>query len=443
MKSLRFLSVFFALTVVFQFIQPAAYAATSETEYTVNVKTLGAAGNGIANDSKAFALAFTKVTEHKGGTVIVPPGTYLLDSGAALYITSNVSLVGQSNPTIKFKNFSSTYKFGYESIDIRGSNIKVEGVTIDGNSSMSRGIGIHSGSTDVLVSKTVVKNMTQSKVASDPHYSALISGILIYSQTSDITIDNSIIKNISAIHKHPVARGIMVYAQDNLPYAQRIKITNNYITNITPRNDADGIYFDYPSTTISDSNSLVDNNRLDHTAKRGIKIAAPGVVVSNNHVINSYLNNNKYRFTVSDAVPQDMFSGISVYANNVTVTNNVIDGVGSYYAGIEADLGSLSNITIKNNTISNGSGATIKNTNGIRLGVIANFNVESNKISNAWTGIYSPITLTQVGTITSNSIDKTDFGIRFSLYTNYANSKVVLSSNNITARKLKIEALPH
>ncbi|WP_337100782.1 glycosyl hydrolase family 28-related protein [Paenibacillus sp. YIM B09110] len=438
--------VAFAFAAIATFVLLYPYnqdTANAEIPYTVNVLHVGAKGDGKSNDSKAFATALRKVSENKnGGVVLVPKGEYLIDIAEPLYVRSNVSIVGQSKPVLTFKNFSATDSFGYEGFDIRGSNITINGLKIDAGFKLIRGIGIHSNAKNIKVINSVIQNITQSKNPNSSAYEATVSGILVYGGTSDITIDKNVIRNIYAFNADPVARGIMVYAEDDLPYAQRVKITNNYISNIKPRDDADGIYFDMPEKDAVSSGSIVDSNTITHVAKRGIKISVQGVTVSKNHITNVYLNNNNYMYPKWDAVPQDMFAGISVYASNVVVRDNVIDGVGSYYAGIEADLGDLRNIAIYNNTISNGAKANIKNTNGIRLGSINSFKVHGNNITNMQTGIFSPVTDTQVGTIKTNTIDKIDFGIRFTLYTEYKNSKVVVSNNVITARKLKIEALP-
>ena len=230
----------------------------------------------------------------------------------------------------------------------------------------------------------------------------------------------------------------MVLAEEHLPVAQRVKITYNKISSITPREDADGIHFDEQPRGSLNSNSLVDHNTFDHVAKRAIKIAAPGVVVSNNHIINSYLKDNAYLFPNDSPLPQDMFAGISVYADNVTVKGNLIDGTGSYYAAIEADQGTLHHINIKNNTISNGKQANIKDSNGIRIGRIHDFLIMGNTVSNMQTGVFSPSMLDQNGIIAHNAIQAVDFGVRFSNPEKKLYPGVNVTQNTILARQHNI-----
>lgn len=63
------------------------------TEIQLSVKSYGAVGNGVADDTAAIQATITKVASLGGGIVYVPPGTYFLS--AALTITSNnVHIVG-------------------------------------------------------------------------------------------------------------------------------------------------------------------------------------------------------------------------------------------------------------------------------------------------------------------------------------------------------------
>jgi hypothetical protein len=59
---------------------------------TTNVRTYGALGNGVANDTAAFVAAVA--AQPTGGVVYIPPGKYLFGAGSRLRITRRVSLVG-------------------------------------------------------------------------------------------------------------------------------------------------------------------------------------------------------------------------------------------------------------------------------------------------------------------------------------------------------------
>lgn len=381
----RFLLLIFALCLIIpaSLLLPRIWT----TPLTLNVKDAGAKGDGISDDTAAFKQVLKKAASHnKGALVIVPPGIYRIDPKEPLLLTSHVHLQGIGQPKLQF-DIQTTERYGYEAMTVYGSDIKIDGILIDGRNRLIRGIGIHTGSTDVVIVNSIIRNLSQPEDPQSSFYSAVVSGIMIYGGTERITISRSIITNISAINDQPVARGIMVFSEPGQLIAKEIQITNNTISYITPREDADAIVFDKAPPNSGLSNSLIDNNLFHHTAKRGIKIAMPGVIISNNRITNSYSGNNSYLFPVVDPLPQDMYSAISVYANNVTVSGNIIDGIGSYYSAIEVDLGPLTHIVISNNSISGDPNEETPGTSGIRLGKVTNFLITGNRIQNVEIGI--------------------------------------------------------
>src|SRR5579864_7285993 len=50
----------------------------SESSLVLNVKDFQATGNGQTDDSPAFVKALEKLAENGGGTLLIPPGTYLV-----------------------------------------------------------------------------------------------------------------------------------------------------------------------------------------------------------------------------------------------------------------------------------------------------------------------------------------------------------------------------
>lgn len=394
---------------------------------TLNVKDAGARGDGISDDTVAFQLTLKRANAHTGKrtTIVIPEGVYRLDPRQTLLLHEHIRLVGQNNPVLTFRPSSSARlsspsgaapgDSGYEAIAVAGSHVRIEGLVIDGNYRLIRGIGIHSGSRQVRIKDTLIRRMSQPEDPASPLYSAVVSGIMIYGGTRDIMIDSSTISDIQAIHNPPVARGIMVWNQPGEMPGRQIRITNNTISHIQPREDADGIFFDKTEPGAPLSNSIIEGNYIHHTGKRGIKIAAPGVTITNNHITNSYSGNNRYLFYPEDPLPQDMYSAISIYASYTIVSDNRIDGVGTYYAAIEVDGGPLRAITIEENIVSGGpSSADTASSTGIRLGELSGFTVKSNEISNMHTafvlndpGIFSR------GLISDNWIKEAKIAIRY------------------------------
>lgn len=88
-------------------VQRSFQSAMSDVFF--NVKNYGAVGNGIADDTSAVQNAITAAAAVGGGTVFLPPGTYLIN--AALTIASSpasVSVVGSSRGVSIIKSSSST-----------------------------------------------------------------------------------------------------------------------------------------------------------------------------------------------------------------------------------------------------------------------------------------------------------------------------------------------
>ncbi|GAA0406579.1 right-handed parallel beta-helix repeat-containing protein [Paenibacillus motobuensis] len=356
---------------------------------TINIMQAGARGDGIRDDSAVFIRALHQAAGRKGSTrIIVPAGTYLLNVKEPLELSSNTRLIGEDKPVLKFIAQPSE-AFGYEAIRISGRDVLVDGIELDGSGSFIRGIGIHPGSADVTIANSVIRNMRQAADPQSPLYSAVVSGIMIYGDTEDIKVITSLITDISAMHSQPVARGIMVWNGSGASPAKRVTISGNEISYITPREDADGIFFDVPPNLAELSDSIVENNKIHHAAKRGIKISAPGVIVRNNYITNSYSGNNRYLFDPEQPLSQDMYSAISIYASHVTVSENLINGRGSYYAAIEADFENLDRIVIENNRIDGEQTEQAEEmTTGIRLGAFDSSNVRGNVIRNVGTAIY-------------------------------------------------------
>ena len=73
----------------------------------VNVKTYGAVGDGVTNDTAAFNAALKSLTDAGGGVCLVPRGTYLISASGITQariaaVSSGVRLVGEGRD-VRFK----------------------------------------------------------------------------------------------------------------------------------------------------------------------------------------------------------------------------------------------------------------------------------------------------------------------------------------------------
>ncbi|MDR6553889.1 hypothetical protein [Paenibacillus qinlingensis] len=361
-----------------------------------------------------------------GGTVVFPSnGQFTIAVGAPLAVAANVKLQGNGS-TIKMTGTG----HAAEVIGIRGSNVEIDKLIFDGNNLSKVGVSLYENISNIKVTNSTIKNITQG----GSYSTDLVAGVMIKTGIVGVLLDNNVINGVRAKNAPAVSRGVMVSSY-NGTIAKNITISNNTISDISPKDDGDGIYFD--SSTVL-SNSVISGNTFERVGKRGIKIATPGITVSNNHVINSFLNNNQY--VASNPVPgMDMYAGISIYANDVIVSGNNIDGVGSFYGGIEVSAELLvDRIKILNNTITMGASSNQSGTSGMRIGDVANFEISGNKIIRGSNGIWTWQGAVN-GTITGNDISEVDYGIQFGTYvTGKPFSNVKESNNKIQARKAAI-----
>jgi polygalacturonase len=98
---------------------------------SVSVKDTGAKGDGVTNDTAAIQAAIDKVAG-TGGTVVVPPGTYMIDALSSLKLKSNMTFKGTVGTSILqvITNGSESYS----TITIQNAtNVNVYGITLEGD----------------------------------------------------------------------------------------------------------------------------------------------------------------------------------------------------------------------------------------------------------------------------------------------------------------------
>ncbi|AZN42929.1 NosD domain-containing protein [Paenibacillus albus] len=357
------------------------------------------------------------------GTVVFTAGTaYTGDVNTPIKVLSDVTMKG-NGATLKLTGSG----FAADFVQIAGNNTVIDGLVMDGNNLTIHGLTVGTGVTNTVIKNNTVKNVTQGG-----NYSTdLVAGIFVRTGVDTLTIDSNEVANVAAKNAPAISRGIAVSTYGGT-VAKHVTISNNYVHDITPKDDGDGIWFD--NSAVESTGSIIIGNKTERTAKRGIKVQSAGVTIKNNTIINSYLNNNTY--VASNPVSQDMYSGISVYADNLTIQGNIIQGVGSFYCGIE--IGSdttLKNIVISGNSVSMGPTANVSGATGVRIGNINGFQVTSNTIKTADSGVWTWQSAAN-GTLTGNTISDVNYGINFSTYlTGQTFTNVTQGGNTITAKK--------
>lgn len=118
-------------------------------DYTINVTTLGAKGDGVTDCKRAFDKAMKACSKKRGGTIIVPKGVYLLNG--PIHFVSNVRLLIKEGAKIKFgsnpkdyplvlTSWEGTMLYNYSPMiyGVNVNNVVISGKgSIDGNAKAS------------------------------------------------------------------------------------------------------------------------------------------------------------------------------------------------------------------------------------------------------------------------------------------------------------------
>lgn len=355
----------------------------------------GAVGDGVADDTAAFQNVLSRLDSAGGGMLTVPAGTYMVlpssQTQPVLLARSTIAVVGHGA-------LVRAEASGFSLFEVQGSGITASGLTFDGASQTPRGLSIDDTSARVNVVGDTVENVTQPSSSSSPYYTSIPVGIKIYGNIDGVLIDNSTVTNVVAAQpcsgcSTRVARGILISPGANQVIAKDVTIQNSTVSQVEPKDDGDCIVAQDSNDA---ANLTITGNTFNACSKRAIKIQVPQVTVSNNTITNPFLNNNftttQYGYSQSQ-FPYDMYSAISVYNSNVTVTGNTISGVGGFYNGIEiGDPCSTRNtVTIENNSVSMGSTAYTTGASLIRaMGPVTNLTITGNTGSYANYGITIP-----------------------------------------------------
>jgi len=133
----------------------------------VNVKSFGAVGDGVTDDTQAFADIITAVGDNGGGTLFIPEGTYLANIDISAYSDMHILGVGQASI---IKAVTADPVITINGIGHYTVNNSVRQLEIDGNTT-SYGISISA------TAPNVVNDLTIDNV----RIASVTRGIYIYS----------------------------------------------------------------------------------------------------------------------------------------------------------------------------------------------------------------------------------------------------------------------
>ncbi len=289
----------------------------------------GASGKGVIDDRPALQRAIDALPA-TGGTVLIPPGTYLLGSPSGSEgafpagdpITSAL-LVSRDNVHLRGTPGRSVLKLApatkMRALTISGNNVTVDGLTVDGNGQhRDRGNGWPGGDVvDALVYASGARNVTISRC----------------------TVRNALEDAFGALGAEGVAvRDCAMHdngnAVDGAVGVSLSRTTQAVVSgNAIQRNSAAGVDVDAASSGVR-----ITRNRIDGNAKEGIVAAGAEIAIAGNEV---------------SANGADQFSAISLSgARTTAVEGNFVTG--NQYFGVSVDdsaIRTASGVTLKANTV--------------------------------------------------------------------------------------------
>jgi uncharacterized repeat protein (TIGR02543 family) len=350
------------LTVTVTSIKNIVANFKSLTGQVLDVKSIGAKGDGVTDDTAALQSAVEQVAG-TGGTVFVPDGTYIINPITHLNLKSNMNLSMASGAVLKAKPVSSD---SYAVVNLNGiSNVTITGGTIQGERDQ------HSGTTGqwghgftILGSDHVTITGTTSKNCWGDGFYVGANGTTPCSviRMTNVLADNNRRQGMSIIHANDMIidhctfkntggqapeAGIDIEPNENNTVSnvtiQNSTISNNGRTGITLYKNHNAKWVNSFVTDITITGCIIDNNvSANLGSMSGILIDGPTAYT----ITNNFVRNNGHH-------------GVYLFVTNgSTVTGNTITGNAAY--GVVLASGT-SNNKFTNNTIQNNTGGTLLN----------------------------------------------------------------------------------
>jgi hypothetical protein len=333
----------------------------------ISANNFGAKGDGTTNDTVAIQNALNSLTS--GGTLYIPPGTYILsaaagtDAFAAIGVPSNVRIVGAGVSATYIKQSGSLAN--KDLVSSRGNNnINIEHITFDGN------------------------NITNSGNES----------LLSFVFTDNISVKNcSFIKfNQQGLFLNSVVNGIV---KDNYFYKTSTASTQNQALTVSYSNFYTPLRLSY--------NIIVDSNTFINSATI---FACHSSIITNNYI-------KGFGFGAGITIDVDPYYPTLGYKNvyNIHIDKNIITGgsgtdVNVYKCGGIENWAFNSKIT--NNVIYGNSGAGIDQ--GGKYCIVSDNLIYDNGITSPG----NPGIAGRVLMLSSNTIVDKNFDSSYSTYSN-------------------------
>jgi parallel beta-helix repeat protein len=337
----------------FAALTPAATIGT----ITVDVRSKGAVGDGVHNDTAAFQAAINSLPS-TGGTVTVPAGRYMIDASRSISLRSNMRL--QMDPLAQLDVIPNGLTRYYVIKAWKVNNVQIVGGSIVGDrvkhtgTTGEWGFGINiTASTNVTVTSTKISNCW-----GDGIWIGAMGTAPNIVMSSNVTINGVVSDNNRR-------QGLSIGP------AHDIYIVNSTFSNSNGAPPQAGIDIE-PQTQGTTANVRLENNKFVGNRGNGIEVQSnvSSLVVtkntmSGNYGFGIYTGSPNLVNITANLATQNGLAGVAVRgaSNNVNVVNNTLTFNNTRYiavtatgkGGVSRDLQiatTATNVYVANNTLS-------------------------------------------------------------------------------------------
>ena len=345
---------------------PLTSYGKAEAATVLDVRNYGAKGNGIANDTAAIQSAINALPS-TGGTVVISPGTYMVDAVKSINLRSNTTLQMTPTTILKVIPNASDWSAAVTVKNISAANVN-SGVLIGDRYAHKATTGEHGMGVSILGGNgVVVQGTAANDMWGDGFYIGTGTTVSKNVQLIDVTANNNRRQGISLISGSNVsilrakltntnggspAAGLDIEPNKTTDILQNINITDLY----TAGNAAAGLSVNLVKLTGSTTPiSIKITNHVDDGSQRGFSSLAPSTVPGSIVIDNPIWKNNKlngfqvtnhdsryYKITVNN--PQ------VINANTTGSTGNLATGsafsIYNYTSGVSMGGVSINNAKI-------------------------------------------------------------------------------------------------
>lgn len=384
----------------------------------VNVKVLGAIGNGIADDTAVIQTALNTVYQQGGGIVVVPSGKYKLT--ATLFIGSNVYLSLNKNAQfIRFHNGDFIVNFS----KVKGSS-KLTGYNGESNITIDGGIWDNQGASystaqcmifahakNIKVTNTTILNVNGGHAI---EFNGIDGGIIDDVKASGFNGESFRGAFQIDLDKNGTPPTLGDYGSFDSTPCKNIEIKNCKVGKSQQMNSWGRAVETHSSTIgISHENISIHDNYFEDTVEAAIRgYAWNNISIKKNRIVNCGAGIIINPPLLSK--PEDLYDvdgnqtdgsqsqwQISIVDNEIdgtTLTSGLNSGIGIWG---QANGGTLYNVLVTNNTVKK----TASNSNGVYLKRVEKAIVSNNIVENIGLNGIS-ITASKKVIINDNIVDK-------------------------------------